>query len=77
MAVSISTKGATLHHDLNEAKLDGLAYLGTVGNHQRGLFINAIDACCAAMAVDENHTHTTSFTIAASVTNNSVSITIS
>lgn len=77
MAVSISSTGKNLHNDFNQAKLDGLAYLGTIPNHQRGLFINAIDAAIAAMDVDTNHTHSTSFTIAASLTNNSISISIS
>lgn len=77
MAVSISTTGKGCHNDLNAAKLDGLAYLATLNNHQRSAFVNAIDACIAALDVDGNHTHATSFTIAASCTSNSVSITIS
>lgn len=77
MAVSISSTGKELHNDLNKNKLDGLAYLGTLPNHQRSAFINAIDSAIAALGVDENHLHSTSLTIAASITNNSVSITIS
>lgn len=77
MAVSISSTGKNLHHDFNEAKLDGIAYLGNFSNRQRSAFIAAIDAAIAAMDVDTNKTHATSFTIAASLASNSVSITIS
>ena len=77
MAVSISSTGKNLHHDFNVAKLDGLAYLNGFTNHQRSAFILAIDAAIAAMDVDTNKTHTTSFTISASLASNSLTITIS
>lgn len=77
MAVNISSTGKNMHHDLNQAKLDGIAYLNGFTNHQRGAFINAIDHAIAAMDVDTNRTHNNSFTIAASLASNSLTITIS
>lgn len=77
MAISISSKGRTLHHDLNEAKISGNAYLGAFKDKQKGALEQAIDACIVALDVDTNGLHNTSLTIAASLTTSSINISIS
>ena len=77
MAISISSTGRNLHHDLNEAKISGNAYLASFKDKQKGGLEKAIDACIAALDVDTNGLHGQSLTIGASLTTSSISITIS
>lgn len=77
MAISVSTTGKNLHHDANEAKIASQTYLKDFRDKQRGGLEKAIDACIAALDVDANGLHNTSLTIAASLTSNSITISIS
>ena len=78
MAISISTKGRTIRDDL-EHSLDSQwkTNNGTFHENRKAALANAINAAAAAMDVDTNNLHGTNFTIAATLTNNSVSISIS
>jgi hypothetical protein len=77
MAISISSKGKTLKQDLEEAKLDGNAYLANLNGKQRSGIINAMAACANALDVDGNALHNTSLTMAASLTTSMITVTIS
>ena len=77
MAISISSTGRNLHHDLNEAKIGGSAYLASFKDDQKGALEKAIDACIVALGVDRNGLHSTNLTVGASLTTSSISITIS
>jgi len=77
MAISISSKGKKLRDDLEHGGLLGAAYLASFNDRQKTGLIYAIDAAIAALDVDKNALHETSLTIAASLTSNSITITIS
>lgn len=77
MAISISSKGKNLRDDLEHNGAQFGTYIGTMHDNRTSAFKDAIRACIAALDVDGNNTHNTTFTIAASLTNNSISITIS
>lgn len=78
MAISISTKGKTVHDDLEHAiEAQWNSNNGTMRADRKAALSQAINAAARAMDVDGNNLHNTSFTIAATLTNNSVSISIS
>lgn len=77
MAISISSKGKTLKDDLEHGGIEGAAYLKNFNDRQKGALKYAIAGAIDALDVDTNALHGTSLTIAASLTTNSVSITIS
>lgn len=77
MAISISSKGKTLRDDLEHSGAQFETYIGTMHDNRKAALKNAIAACAAALDVDGNQLHNTSLTIAASLTNNSITVTIS
>ena len=77
MAISISSKGKTLRDDLEHSDAQFSSYIGTMHDNRRSALKDAIRACIAALDVDGNNLHSTSLTIAASLTNNSITVTIS
>jgi hypothetical protein len=78
MAFSISTKGKSIRDDLEHAiQTQWATNNGTYHDGRRAALAQAVNACAQALDVDGNNLHATSFTIAATVTNSSVTVSIS
>lgn len=78
MAISISAKGKSSRDDVEHA-ITGQwnTNNGTMKDGRRAAVMNAINAGFAAMDVDANNLHGTTFTVAVTLTNNSFSLSIS
>jgi hypothetical protein len=77
MAISISSKGYKLKDDLEHANVAGNSYLGSFNDAQRGALVEALAACIKALDPDRNGKLGNSFTMAASLTATSVTVSIS
>jgi len=77
MAISIASKGRNLRDDLEHNDSQFGTYIGTMHDNRKSALKDAIRACIVALDVDGNNLHATNLTIAASLTNNSITVTIS